>query len=322
MFLLRLLIAFYCFSSYSSLSAGNVKTANIKKFPVKYSKTSVTYSFSGGRFGDNLVAYLHAKWISYKYNIPLLYVPFPYSDHLVLDDVERASNSCENHHFSTHRTFKTEQELQSYAHNPITWCVPYFPESVCEFDLYDLDDLPYFAVNWDDPNFKTLIKSLISPKGPLYQQNLPQDRITVAVHVRRGSGGDIPEFQFHFPLKLPPDSYFIEQIKTIHDIFDRQPLYVFIFTDNQKPLELVEKYRNALNRPNIEIACRGPEVDTQIGILDDFFAMTKFDCLIRPESSFSIVASKLTDYKVMIKPAHHRIERGEVIIDQVEIQRK
>ncbi|HEV7737800.1 MAG TPA: hypothetical protein VGO47_10580, partial [Chlamydiales bacterium] len=43
------------------------------------STQAITYEFSGGRFGDNLLAYFHAKWVSYKYNIPFFYKEFPYS---------------------------------------------------------------------------------------------------------------------------------------------------------------------------------------------------------------------------------------------------
>ena len=54
--------------------------------------SKVTYTFSGGRFGDNLLAYIHAKWIAYRYHIPLLYKPFDCSDQLVLHNLEELYN--------------------------------------------------------------------------------------------------------------------------------------------------------------------------------------------------------------------------------------
>ena len=48
----------------------------------------VTYTFSGGRFGDNLISYLHAKWVAYRAGVPLLYKPFGYSGMLVMDEEE------------------------------------------------------------------------------------------------------------------------------------------------------------------------------------------------------------------------------------------
>ncbi|NDD99733.1 hypothetical protein EB008_05520, partial [bacterium] len=50
---------------------------------------AVTYDYDKkARLGDNLMCYLHAKWVSYKNGIPILYKPFPYSDLFTFDEVE------------------------------------------------------------------------------------------------------------------------------------------------------------------------------------------------------------------------------------------
>lgn len=49
----------------------------------------VTYGNNDARLGDQLIGFLHAKWVSFKYQIPLLYIPFSYSDQLVLSDKEQ-----------------------------------------------------------------------------------------------------------------------------------------------------------------------------------------------------------------------------------------
>src|SRR5260221_8397126 len=54
----------------------------------------VTYVLNGGRFGDNLLSYSKAKWLSYTYSIPFYYKPFPYSDQLQLSiDQKRYTSS-------------------------------------------------------------------------------------------------------------------------------------------------------------------------------------------------------------------------------------
>ena len=74
--------------------------------------SAVTYDFSGGRFGDNLVSYCHAKWISYKYNIPLLYKPFDYSDQLMMDVLEIPySDDLEKQFENIVNYSKTDEEL-------------------------------------------------------------------------------------------------------------------------------------------------------------------------------------------------------------------
>ena len=52
-------------------------------------RSAVTYTFSGGRFGDNLLSYSRAKYVASLYGIPLLYIPFPYSDYLMMHNLER-----------------------------------------------------------------------------------------------------------------------------------------------------------------------------------------------------------------------------------------
>ena len=46
----------------------------------------VTYSLDAGRFGDQLINYMKALWVSCKYDIPLIYHPFSYSDLLELSN--------------------------------------------------------------------------------------------------------------------------------------------------------------------------------------------------------------------------------------------
>jgi hypothetical protein len=48
----------------------------------------ITYELSGGRLGDNIIAYLHAKWLSHVHGIALLYKPFQYSSDLSLSQTD------------------------------------------------------------------------------------------------------------------------------------------------------------------------------------------------------------------------------------------
>ena len=50
---------------------------------------AVSYQFNGGRFGDQLVTYVHARWVAYKFNLPLLYKRFDYSDQLMVDSMHQ-----------------------------------------------------------------------------------------------------------------------------------------------------------------------------------------------------------------------------------------
>jgi len=104
------------------------------------------------------------------------------------------------------------------------------------------------------------------------------------------------------PLRLPPEQYYIDQIKMLSKILNDPPLFVYIFTDDANPKRIVNKFNEVLQKPNITFACReqGNRYDTNI--LEDFFAMIKFDCLIRPHSHFSMSAQLIGNHKIVIYP--------------------
>ena len=146
----------------------------------------ITYDFSGGRFGDNVLAYLHAKWISYKYKIPLIYRPFAYSDQLNMHLNEKVANidSFRKHYLS-------KQDPEPNINSNCLFVVPYFSEVEFEHRLPWNKNWLYFKVDWANPEFKKIIQSLVSPiNQKLLDVPLPQDAITVAVHVRKGGGFD------------------------------------------------------------------------------------------------------------------------------------
>ncbi len=287
-----------------------------------FSISAVTYSLSGGRFGDNLIAYSHAKWISYRHNIPLLYKPFEYSDALLLHKEEKKWSAQTARKYKKniklkHKDFSIDRKAN------ILYEVPYFPESTLEPENRDYPVL--FEVNWNDQNFLKIIRKLISPRHSLQSPLTPKRSIpiiSVAVHVRKGTGIDSPELPKICPFKSPPDSYYIEQINKIAEIFHNKVIYVYIFTDHPNPLEIRDTFRQEVNKQNVIFACRETKNFHNVNVVEDFFALTKFDCLIRSDSNFSLMACKLVDYKIHIAPEHITNAEGNIVVDQVKITRK
>lgn len=241
--------------------------------------TPVTYGFSGGRLGDNLLSYLHARWIAHRDGVPLIYRPFPGSD-----------------------AFALSQEP-----TPILPAVeiPYFPEPSQK------NCHPLFSVPWNDPTFLAEVRATLQPTTTHTLLSLPSDKITLCVHIRRGGTFDTPSVRLEQPLKFPPDSFYIEQIARVATIFRGLPLYVFLMTDDLEPTELLTRYQKAIPLANIEWHSRiqPPEND-----LDDFFSIPLFDCLIFCDSNFSLVASKLGDYALTIAPTRYIKKKGNVRI--------
>ncbi len=305
--------------------------------------TAVTYTLAGGRLGDQLLAYLHAKWISYKYNIPLFYVPFPYSDKLVLDDVENNYSSTVAESYPDKRTLGLKQSLEDLMHNASNktlFIIPYFPESLEEYMpgsfMAQHNPFPYFQVNWNDQVFHTLIQGLIKLKQNLSLVIPPKDCLSIAIHVRKNSGGfDLPLLHGRkpeevdpnqlyvdvaMPFKHPPETYYIEQIKRILSMFPENNAYIYIFTDDPNPVNIYNNFRQAIPDSHVHFDYRKTENNHYSNVLEDMFSMMNFDCLIRPDSNLSIVASKVGDYKVVISPAHNYWVGTNLIIDEVVVK--
>lgn len=284
--------------------------------------SAVTYTFSGGRFGDNLLSYCHAKWISYKYNIPLLYKPFQYSDQLILHSNEIPYHSDLETEFQEIVTYSKDTHVQ--PENGYLYVVPFFPESI--FNRYD-QDYPYlFSVDWEDDAFKLILQTMICPINPVAISRPYDKSVTVAVHVRKGTGWDIPNYRItpdaltaSHPLRFAPDSFYIEQLKKIVKIFPHQNIYVYLFTDHDNPAELAKKYVNAVACDRLTIDYRRTENNEFINVIDDFFALTIFDCIIRADSNFSFIAAKLGNYKIQISPWHGFVNQQETQIDETQL---
>lgn len=247
--------------------------------------TPVTYGLCG-RLGDSLLSYFHARWISYRDDVPFIRTPFPGD-----------------------QDFALSLEEDPFIDLPIE-VIPYFPEPSMKHN-----DLP-FLVDWEDPGFRREIARCLAPTGEHQLLPLPPNKITVCVHVRRGGNWDDPSVHLALPLKFPPDSYYIEQIKTISKLFKGNPLYIFLMTDDLRPKELMKRYKEAIPSPNIQWDCREEPPKNH---LNDFFSIPLFDCLILPDSNFSIVASKLTEYAIRISPVHYRKKKETIRITGLDI---
>jgi len=282
-------------------------------------RRAVTYELGGGRFGDKLLGYLHAKWLSYKYDLPLYYKPFPYSDQLAMHQIETFWSDGFLKNFKNVKRLEYQQEFDytNVKHSTL-FLIPYFPE--CLWEHKPGDQYPYFAVDWEDPNFKALLKTVLKPINEKPKWQLPNDRITVAVHVRQGGNFDTDHTRRYAPLKLPPEHFYIAQIGQLYEILNNQPLYIHIFTDYGKPWKMVERFKAYHQDKDIVWNTRTETNNEDLNVLDDFFAMTEFDCLIRSESNYSIVASKIANYKVMIKPVDFHVIDEQVFINKVEVE--
>src|SRR5579872_6901056 len=168
--------------------------------------SAVTNVLSGGRLGDNLVSLVHILWVEYKFGIPVLYKPFPYSDQLAIHDRRARYDESLSRRFSKVVELKQNGFIEFQPNSNTLYVIPYFPESMEEHrkagyspEIYDnlskgmTRSWPYIHIDWNDQAFIKELKSLISPRFPTKKMQVPTDCISVAVHVRKSSGGfDLP----------------------------------------------------------------------------------------------------------------------------------
>lgn len=284
---------------------------------------AVTYTFSGGRFGDNLLAYMHAKWVSVRYGIPLLYKPFPHSESLNMDMLEPRYQEMFSLHYVKKVILGRGSLVEERIRAPTLYIVPYFPESSWE-RTHGLDGngkaWPYLLVDWDDEFFFKTLQKMISPRYEMSQIKVPSDRISVALHARRGGGFDDENVVENFPLKFPPEQFYITAIRYIYEKFGHKGLYVYIFTDDSQPSSLLDFYQKKFEDCDITWDCRKNKNSHSTNVVEDFFSLTKFDCIIHGESNFSVCASKIHRFKIDIQPHIFHWENKKPVVDQMKVK--
>lgn len=297
----------------------------------------VTYEIPSERLGDKLIAYLHAKWLSYKYNLPLLYRPFKYSDKFVFS---RSEMPFEQANFETVIRPAKGDNPNYLDTNNVLFEIQYFPECKEEFERPGTyaSYVYHFDVDFKDQQFKAQLRKALSPIEEIVTIKPPKDCISVALHVRKNSGGYdaplsydvieklgyLPEGKytdFDFPLKHPSDDYYIEQVKKVSEIFGHQKIYIFLFTDDPSPAEIVKKYQKLLSDfKNITFDYRKEKNHHELNVLEDLFSMTNFDVYIRSESNLGFIASILGEFKLSISPKGYKKIGHKIIIDEVNME--
>lgn len=271
------------------------------------SGSAITYELNGGRFGDNLLSYSRAKWISYLYNIPLKIYPFPFSDQLKIHEQEEML--CIND-FKHIVRLENEVTQNSFSKNN-TLYINHWRTKV--------------TINWNDLTFIAQLKDTIAPKSELELITIPEGYVSIAVHIRNGGGfaADTTQEKERCPLRFVSDEFFIDQVKRIVELYENQQFYLYIFTDHQKPEKLAKKFKLALNNSNVIIDYHKKDNKHNLNVLEDFFSMMQFDCLVRPGSHFSRFVERLGSAQLVIYPDSVKyLHDKTAVIDVIGVKKR
>ncbi len=278
-----------------------------------FSQSFITTGECCGRFGDNLIHYMHTKWISHQYQIPLLHKPFICSSELVLDGRELHYNSEYGSHFEIGSGFET-----MIFNVPGVFVCPYFPESKLEIER---GSTYYFAADWKNPEFRAVLLELIAPIKKLSLFKPPKEAVGIAIHVREGGGVDHPDSRLIDPCKFPILEFYVQALPAILSLFPGKRIYCRLFTDALNPQEIAKTLQEAIpNHLNVKIDYRKENDSSSLNMLEDFFSLFHYDVLVRPESNFSIVPCLLHDFAIVYVPKKFSIKNRTVKFEEIEME--
>jgi hypothetical protein len=292
-------------------------------FSVAENQAAITYQFSCGRFGDNLLTYAHAKWLSCNLRIPLFYRPFQYSEQLMMHKLESGIL------FYKPEIIYLQDPTSIDPTKKALYVVPYFSAFAHERD----PDSRWndFTMDWEDPQFHEELYKMISPLKPI-TTTIPANHIAIAVHVRKYEGELLSDqdrknidpkqyVDYKQLLKFPPEQFYIEQLQSLINLFPENDLYIYIFSD-ENPTAIAQRFNGTIkHKRKIMWDHRG---DLMVGddnhVVEDFFFMTKFSILIRPQSNFSFIAARLAKPMIEIFPvAGYWSPQLEPIINKIQV---
>lgn len=269
------------------------------------------------RLGSQLLTYFKTLWLARTTQTPLLLSSFNYSDAFLLSEMDPPIGS----------SFRFKDQRDFTGH-PLYWelstlCyVPFTPESRYEWSKRNLS-AHTILVDWNDPEFKELIKQSLTLKTPCVEIMPPEDVVSVAVHYR--DGGSYEKYSIlskQHPLKFSHKEWIAQQLKRVRRVFPTEKLYVYIFTDHIEPSVVATALQAAWGDSNSQMDWgKNEELPPDERVISDFHSFKNFDCLIRPDSHFSFIAGKLGQFKLEIYPTKVRSEgKKKYVIDQLEIR--
>lgn len=283
--------------------------------------SAITYELNGGRFGDNLSTYCKAKVFSYKYEIPLLYKPFEYSDQLALHYKETQFTQEFAKTFDGIIQVKTEDDIKKNKNKNVLFVTNFYTPAP---GLYEY--------GFTNPEKAIDIKQLLTPIDPPPSIEKKEHEITIALHVRKGGGFDAPlaseqitkkPAQYadqQWPTKFPPDQFYIDQLRLIKKLLPTDKnMIIYLFTDDPDPARLVHKYQEQLQDLNLEFRYRTQGNAHNANVIEDFYLISQCDCMIRSTSLLAKAAQILGSHEIIIYPVQGYWVDDTLIINPVGI---
>lgn len=307
-------------------------------------KNGISYQLTKGRLGDQMIAYAQTLWFSHIYDLDFFYNPFDHASNFVLHtahnlvyskDIEAEFNKIVPITKNTSFDFNDEKTL--YFNSLNTKKSPF----------ENLDSIQKIALEY--PWFKKLLQQLFTPIFYIQKLNIPKEFISVAVHIRMGSGTDkgciskpffntleyynLPEkiidksdlkklfSDEQYPNKFPPYQFYIDQINLLIRLFPNKKFLIYIFTDHKNPIYVANLLSNHIDSKNqclfkTSLSKREKPLSS---VEQDFYWMSQCDFLIRAGSNLSRAAQLFGNHSLVIYIKNARWHEDAVIPDSIGI---
>lgn len=299
-------------------------------------KHAITYNVGAGRFGDKLLGFAHALYISHTTSLPLLFrdfnfhgqFDFPINQQLTFDNKFLHYDAVRSHYQNEYHV-NSPQSLTEFlgqirdTNTPSTiYIIDYLPSFISEWDQNNTFALLY-EIPWRDASFHRLFQESVKPNIEI-PDFTKKGKLNVAVHVRTHSGDDDPKVVYPgFPLKNTFGlDYYKRQIRKVYDWNQRLPMYVFIFSDTDNPRKVINEFKEEFKGLDIEFNIQElvrPDLNNTI---QDFFAMQKFNVIIAIQSNFATMAYKLGDVDMLIMPLRVQGSYPNFRFDRIQVINK
>ena len=277
-----------------------------------------------GRFGNQWLPYLKAKWIAQEFGFKYLHHPFAYASSLNISVIEKSTHESGSEQFKRAVILKsTKQIVREYNKN--------VPPTLYIVNLYThMVDPQGHKISYP-LKFRQILKKALLPQTVKPIAPGEYDTFTVGLHIRTGgtaahifnvkkrkyetkSSSDIKSgdrfvldknHKKNHPLKFLDAPFYVAQIQKLVRLYPEKKLSVYLFTDDEHPDKIAHDLTRLINNTHVSFIFRDKGNKHDANIIDDLIGLIHCDCLIRSESTFAVLAEFFGNHDVVISPHIH-----------------
>jgi hypothetical protein len=305
-----------------------------------FSKQILTIDEWWGRTGDRLVQVTRALWAGHQNKIDFYWNHFPHAEKFKFSEL-LPKYSPDMFPELPRVKIKAEKTLRNKSLQAV-----FLYDYTCDLVAESKNNHIVLRDLVRDDSFMKSLKKLLSPTCEIPVRIIPQDHISIAVHVRTGMGYDDnvpsaslqlydqPNFKKEkpwnmpknnhkdaaYPLKFIPLQYYIDQLIKISEYMPHVNLYVYIFTDHFYPDQLCKTFEKKVHNPRM-IFDSYKKVGKELPyVIDDFFDMAyNFDIFIRGGSNLGLMADLIGNHKLIFRPVEVAWYGQRLVVTKVDM---